>query len=332
MHRARTTPPGDAGCALPRTLLRALLAGALIVASLLDSACEVGQGPLRVRKVIIDVAPDAERLGREHVRAVLHASLRALRGVHIVDDGRHGGPRDGPGEGAVLRVRLESFGATLDEGQPPKTTLALSVEVVGLPGEGPADFRGQAVASASGVADTRTLVEVALRDAMAQVLLSRAAADLESTELIAWLERDGTSTDQRRRAVRVLGGRRESAAVDVLARVLLGEDRELQPLALTALASIGDAGGVDAVLAYADRKPPTVVRQSIEAVRLMGSRRGKAWLFTLSTGHAEPDVQRHAASALAWVESQERSAAAGPASSPGALAETAPSPGEQAVR
>lgn len=288
------------------------------------SACGLSGGPLPVRKVLVDVEPAATGIDREQVRGVVQQVLEKARGIRLVDASR--------GDGAVLRVRVDGYGATLEEGRPPRTTLALTVELTSVPGDAaPGGFRGHAVAAAAGDIDARGLVGQALRDALAQVLMTRGASDLDSRQLIAWLVDESASTEQKRRAARILGSRRERAAVEPLGKVLLSRDSELEPLALAALTNIGDPAGVDAVIEYSDRQPPLVKKQCIEAVRAMGGTRGRAWLFTLSTGHPEADVQQQAAVALAALEA---SAGGAPSSDgAGAVAENATgAPRSDAVR
>jgi hypothetical protein len=315
---------------------------ALVLMCVLASGCS-GSGRLPVRKVLVDVEAGAAASGvdrvvdravdravdREQVRAVVHDVLKRARGVQLVD-----------GAGAVLRVHLAEYGPDVGESARadgvPRMRLALTIEVIGSPGEPTGGgYRGHAVAKGAGV-DARTLVAQALRDALAQVLMTRNAADLDSAELISWLNDDNADEEQQRRATRILGSRRERAAVDGLSRVLAHGDQELQHLALAALTNIGDPSAVDAVIAYSDHKPPVLINQCIVAVRSMGSAhlpdavgfakatpgaagkasptpatRARAWLFTLSTGHADLDVQQHAAAALAALESAPAGGVAG---------------------
>jgi hypothetical protein len=296
----------------------ALVALAVSAPSLL-SGCD-GRGPLEVRKVLVDVEPAATGVDREQIRDVVDKTLQKTRGVRLVDAGK--------GDAAVLRVRVEGYGPPGEQAGPQRTTLALTVEVTGVPGDAaPGGFRGHAVASGAGLVDARTLVDSALRDALAQVLMTRGASDLGSPQLISWLKDDDASDDQKRRAIRILGSRRERSAVEPLAAVLTSGDEELAPLALAALTNIGDPGAVDAVIAYSDKQPPVVVKQCIEAVRSMGSPRGRAWLFTLSTGHPDPDVEQQAAAALAVLEKDTAS------SGGAAIADTSRVPaGDSAVR
>ena len=288
-------------CAAARSAL--VVAGTALVAAVAFApmiGCG-GAGPLSVRKILVDVEPAATGIDREAVRDVVEGVVKKARGIKVVDAGR--------GDAAVLRVRIEGYGPAggtdADSKASNKTTLALTVEVTAIAGEtGGGGYRGHALASGNGVVDARTLVAQALRDALAQVLMTRNAADLDSNTLVAWLTDGDASDEQKRRAVRILGSRRERAAVETLSKVLMGGDKELGPIALAALTNIGDPGAVDAVIAYSDRQPAPVVKQCIEAVRSMASPRGRAWLFTLSTGHPDSDVQQQASAALAALEAQ----------------------------
>jgi hypothetical protein len=283
------------------------LVGVVLAGALALSGCGVGcgrtGGPLPIRKVLIDVEPAAAGVDREQVRAVVDEVLKRARGIRLVDAGRGD-------DAAVMRVRVEGYGSE-EAGRLLKTTLALTVELTSVPGEtSAAGFRGHAVASGTGDIDARSLVGQAVRDALAQVLMTRGASDLSSDQLIAWLTDESASIEQRRRAIRILGSRREREAVPPLSRALLEGDKELQPLALSALTNIGDPSAVDAVIEYSDRQPPVVKKQCIEAVRSMGSAKGRAWLFTLSTGHPELEIQQQAAAALAALEAEEQPGAA----------------------
>ena len=283
---------------LVAAVLVALLAAALV------SGCEgcVAREALPIRKVLVDVEPAAAGAGidREMVRGVVHEVLGKARGFSVVEGER--------GEAAVLRVRVEAFRSEAPNATEAraKSTLALDVEVTGVASESGGGYRGHSVASVSGQLEPRVLVEQALRDALAQVQMTRTAADLDSAQLIGWLNDPKSTAEQRRRAVRILGSRRERLATEALARTLLDrEDVELAQLALVAITNIGDPGALDAVITFSDRQPGPVRKQCIEAVRAMGTPRGKAWLFVLTTGHPDDDVQAQAAAALSALEQRD---------------------------
>ncbi len=290
---------------------RVVLLGAFAFAGACASSC--GDQPLVLRKVLVDVEPGIERtavgVDREAVRTAVHGVLLQKDGVKI-DEAND--------EGAVLRVRLESAASSVPSEAPAATEgataatpaglslLSLSVEVQGGGGAQGTRFqyRGHSLASATGAMPTDGLVRQAFDDALSQVLQARGADRQDSEVLLAWLKDGSTavSDDQKRQAIRILGARRDARAVEPLTKVLLGSDRELAQLSLSALTSLGDPSAIDAVIAYSERKPSLVRKQCIEAVRVMGSPKAAAWLFTLSTGHQDQDVQAAANAALLTFE------------------------------
>ena len=273
----------------------------VLLLPLLAAGCEgcVAREALPIRKVLVDVEPAAALAGieREAVRGVVHEILGKARGFEQVEATG--------GDGAVLRVRVEAYQAEAPSATDARarSTLTLTVEVTGVPAESGVGYRGHSVASVSGQLPPRVLVEQALRDALAQVQMTRTAGDLDSAQLIAWLNDPAASAEQRRRAVRILGSRRERAATEALARVLLNrDDVELAQLSLVAITNIGDPGALDAVIEFSERQPGPVRKQCIEAVRAMGTPQGRAWLFVLASGHPDDDVQALAAAALSSLE------------------------------
>jgi hypothetical protein len=270
--------------------------------------CKGEPEPLAVRKVLVDVAPGAEGpegvLEREKVRSLVQAAIDRDKRMSRTEER----------SGAVLRVRLEAAALTAgDEASGPGGTLSVAVDVSGgEPGKaGRFRYRGHSVASLAGrkgaspTIDFPTLFRQAFADSMEQVMGARGAEKQSSDTLLAWLEGEEVSTGQRRQAIRVLGARKEERAVPALVTMLSGKDRDLSQAALGALTLIADPAAVEAVILYSEGKPSLVRKQAIEAVRLMGTRTGKAWLFTLSTGHPDADVRGAADHALAQLEQRE---------------------------
>ncbi len=310
------------------------VASLFLLCTLSPLACQVHQGPLVVRKVLVDVDPAAIAAGidRERVRAIVDEMLHKARGVRVIDNAAgDGAVGDGAvGDGAVVRVVVESFaggpagsatarpgGADARADSATASTLSLALEVTGAQ-EGGIDgvnYRGHSVASAAGALAAAPLVSQALRDALGQVLSTRGASELKSPELVTWLTDPASSKDQLRRAIRILGSRRETAALPALHVLLNGADEELAQQALVAVTNVSDASSVKPVIAFAERQPPMVRKLAIDAVRAMGTREGKAWLFTLSTGHPDEDVQQQARAALVALEG-EPSAPLAPVSAP----------------
>lgn len=302
--------------------LALLLGVTLSVGALaLGAGCD-RQPTLVIRKLLVDVEPAAEaRTDREAVRDTARRLIRSQPTLRL---------EEGKESGAVMRVRVflasegrhpsvpgagvpadapeaeSDLGEAAEHGQP--AMVSLTILISGQDGEGKRfQYRGAGVAQASvgpgRAANLDALQAEALQAAMDEVVVARSAADLPSSELIARLEGPNSSAALKRQAIQALGSRQEKAATPALARVLLGPDRELANTALRALTDIGDPNSVDAIIEYADGKPALIRKQAIEAVRALGTHKGQAWLFTLSTGHPDPDVQNAASTAFAALAS-----------------------------
>jgi hypothetical protein len=255
---------------------------------------------LVVRRVLIDVDPVAvsQSVDRERVRQQVGEVLAATRGV-VVDEAR--------ADGQVLRVRVESFAqanAQVPAGHPvvsQPSTLSLSVDVADAASP-TRRLLGHSLASAQGVNDPHALVEQALREALGQVLEARRADALDGDVLLAWLTEPSSSKSQREQAMAALASRGDRRATAGIVAVLQAGDPELNGAALRALALLGDENAVDAIIAWSDRQPPPLRKLCIDAVKATGSPRGLPWLFTLSSGHPDADVQAHAQAALAALQ------------------------------
>jgi|GEM_PF-1221353 len=280
-----------------KVLLAVLAVGIVATAGVLWSRRVPGD-ELLVRKVLIDVDPAAVagNVDREQVRRVVDDVLSSARGVTVNESK----------EGVVVRVRVESFSTTSapDPSTMPTdhpavattTSLALLVEVIdhNRPGG-----RGHSVATAQGVMSPDALLGQALRDAIRQIQQARAADDLDSDTLLAWLADDSTSDSQRRRAMQALASRRERRATPALVGALKNTDEGMATAALQALTVLGDPDAIDAIIDYSSRQPAIVRKMCIDAVKASASPRAVPWLFTLSSGHPDEDVQAAARAALA---------------------------------
>lgn len=305
-------------------------AAVLMTLAFVSTSCKRGPEPLRIHKVLVEVEPGAEGPGgvleREKVRSLVEAALEADARFQRTED------RDD----AVFRARLESTALLPPAaGTTAGAVLGVTVEVSGgVPGAPLKryEYRGHSLASLargpdSGGVDFNALFRQAFDDAAAQVLAARAAHDEDSAVLLAWIDDEEAAPEKRRQAVRILGGRKDARAVPSLIRALASDDDDLAQAALGALTRIGDASAAAAVVEYASGKPDLVrKRQAIEALRVMGSSVGKAWLFTMSTGHPDTDLRVSAERALAELEQRpvdlavtrvaERSAGEEPAEAP----------------
>jgi hypothetical protein len=257
-----------------------------------------GGDAIVVRKVLIDVdpGPAAAGIDREQVRAVVDRVLADGVGVRVdADHGERG-----------LRVRVESFSrsvpAALPAGHPvvedsaAPASLTLAVDVVE---GGRVVLRGSSTTTASGVTNPEALVDVALREALVQVVEAGGTDGLDDDELLAVLADASAAPQRRRRAMQALAARRDRRATPLITPFLTDPEASLRAAALQSLALLADPSAVEAIIAYSERQPPAVRRQCIDAVRSTDSPLAAAWLFVLSTGHPDIDVQAHARAALA---------------------------------
>jgi hypothetical protein len=250
---------------------------------------------ISLRRVVIDVEPAALAGGvdRESVRALAHAILGETSGFALRPDA----------PGSALRVVVETISTqrpTTPVDHPPiaaTTSLTMSVELID---DGQTTARGRAVANAQGDIEGEALLGNALRDAIRQVQLVKAADRLDNDELLRWVSDPDVSEAQRLRAMQALasrGDRRLTAALTTRLDQDLG-DGEAAAL-LQALALLGDPASIDPVIAYSERQPAPIRKLCIDVVKASASARGVPWLFTLSSGHPDSEVQAYARAALA---------------------------------
>lgn len=284
------------------------IAFVLVVIALVFSACEQS-APVVVKKILVDVDPSAERaVDRESIRAQTRALIERDRGFAL-DEAK--------ADGQVVRVRV--FVATSGdvvafeptdgpEGHPttPRrpALVSLSVELTGARGDTKQALRATGVAHAEGGAALDGLVADALKDAFAGIFDAKVSASEDSEVLVARVLDEKRSVREREQAIRMLGQRREKSAVAVLMSTLERGEEVLSPAALHALGQIGDPSAVDAIIEYASGQTTPVRKAAIDAVRSIDTPRGRAWLFTLSTGHPDPDVQLAATTALGVLDAR----------------------------
>jgi HEAT repeat protein len=266
---------------------------------------------MRVKKVLVDVDPAGVAAGvdRELARRVVD---------QVLDDS--GAARVDTSAQRVLRVRIERYvrgGAVgeLPAGHPtlPATgssSLALSLEVTE---DGRTQLRGASLATLQGSASPDTLLDVALRDALAQIEQARATDRLDNDTLLAIVQSPSESVQRKRRALLALASRRDLRATPVAIPLLRDDDDGLDETALQALTLLADPRAVEAIIAFSERQPPAVRRQCIDAVKATDSPLAAAWLFVLSTGHPDVAVQAHARAALALLPPSARAEGSGDA-------------------
>jgi hypothetical protein len=283
---------------MTRTRAIVLLASLLIMGALAALSWQKftgGAEVISVRRVVIDVesAALAGGVDREAVRALTHMTIGETRGFKLAPDA----------PGSALRVVVEAINTQqppMPAGHPPvaaTTSLTMSVELID---DGQTIARGRAVASAQGDIDREALLRNALRDAVRQVHLVKAADRLDSDELLRWFGDPDISDAQRSRAMQALASRGDRRLTAALTSRLEQELQDGEAAALLqALALLGDPASIDAVIAYSERRPAAIRKLCIDVVKASASARGVPWLFTLSSGHPDSEVQAYARAALA---------------------------------
>lgn len=89
---------------------------------------------------------------------------------------------------------------------------------------------------------------------------------------------------------------------EAVAQTMNNANLKISVLALSTLGSLGNSESIDAISQFAEHKDSEIRRHAIEAARKIGGVKAAAWLFTLSTGHADERVRDAAQFALADVE------------------------------
>ena len=279
-----------------------------------------------VRKILVDVDDGVEELAsRENVRTIFQKKLEE-HSLFRVDESSS--------SGMVARLYLHSFSmgpapTTRNEadhlqkpaGQPVdiQNVLTVALSVAFTASNTDKDPKksiqrslqghGAGTTTLSGKMDVSTvsepLIASAVEKAFKQIESRHSVGRQSSDELIANLRDVKTPREQRLTIVETLGAREEKKATPVLVEIMKAEDRELAQYAVGALARIGAPAAVDDLIQYATGKPASMRKLVIEAMRKAGTKKAKAWLFTLSTGHPDPEVQLAAKSALTAVTAEQ---------------------------
>lgn len=80
------------------------------------------------------------------------------------------------------------------------------------------------------------------------------------------------------------------------------EDSKIAYNALYALAQIKNTDSITPIIHYTINKSPRDYLVAVEAIRSIQNKKASSWLFTLSTGHPDPDVREAAKKALEEIE------------------------------
>ncbi|MCK6552078.1 HEAT repeat domain-containing protein, partial [Myxococcota bacterium] len=146
------------------------------------------------------------------------------------------------------------------------------------------------------------LVADAIRDAGDDVATAMRLADAKDDAVIEAL--DSPERGVRARAIAMCGERKLRAAVPKLVELVKrdDQDQDLVLKAIGALVAIRDPRAVGALIDAGRRRSAGYLTQILFAVADLGGREAEAYLFTVSTGHPDPEIRRVAKQALEELE------------------------------
>jgi HEAT repeat protein len=142
----------------------------------------------------------------------------------------------------------------------------------------------------------RTFLSRALGDA-ARLIAIQARLEHSPTATLIPLTRD-PDRDVRDHAVQILGVRRSREAVPALLESLSDPDLEVAQHAVGALVSIGDPRATSKIIELTRHKTGLLLKQLLHALASFGDREAEAFLWSMSQGHPDPEIQTTAQSAL----------------------------------
>lgn len=266
-------------------------------------ACTKGPKSLTVRKVLIDFGPGFTKVAgvpkRDQIRQI---AIEALKGEPKV---RFSEKAD---TGALLRVRLEPATDFALENEQSGEEILVGIRLSVDSAKGVQQYYWGVTLDMAQTINPKESLQEALDECLKQVLSAYFAEGESTKALLLRLEHysQGRPVDKNKvlLAIQVLGSRREKSATKLLSKLLLNSKEPVNMAALGALTLIADPSAIDAVTTFAEKKPNYIRKQAILAAREMGGEKAAAWLFTMSTGYDDPDVQKAAEDALNDVESR----------------------------
>ncbi len=283
----------------------ALSFAALLICSQFLFGCKSNVEQPVVRKLLVDVdrsaqptpgssSSVADEVSREQLQEWVRNWLKDAGSLRLDEKAE---------EGAVLRVRFSPAPVGKRRG-----AMGLEAEWVEKKDGKGRRFYGQSEAWRHGSVPNEQILKNAFADALGQVLSVRSAGHLDDVKLAAWLDDAQKTSEQKKRALRVLGNRRSEAGLAMMCKFVENHDAELEAEALIALTRLqpkakADQERVTQVLIDATAgRSPLMKKQVVKAVERLDTRLGRAWLFTLSTGHPASEVRLAASSALQRLE------------------------------
>ncbi len=272
-----------------------LLAVFLSIFLLADCHCRQS---LLVTQLLIDriSGDNAFKLEREDVRQSCKTILSRQKIISAKWDGSKKG---------VLRVRFQFLPVKEGVGA---GQLMVSLKYSEITSQGLEQYFGSASLAVANASEHRLIFERAFSQSLAE-LISSWQGEKQSTErLLEMINEDWAGEHVNEslllQNIHLLGTKKEKKTVPLLVKILLGRNEKAALAALVALTNIADPDAVEGVTQYAERKNGDVRKQAIWAVRQMGGQKAAAWLFTLSTGHEDPEVRMAAGEALKHIEAE----------------------------
>ncbi len=113
----------------------------------------------------------------------------------------------------------------------------------------------------------------------------------------------GEDTHLKRTAIAVAAERKLKLAVPLLTEIVRSGESEVEILeAIGALVSIGDPSSSSVLIDAGRRRPPGYLLPIIYGLGQLGGREAEAYLFTVQSGHPEPELRKAAQEALETLE------------------------------
>lgn len=128
-------------------------------------------------------------------------------------------------------------------------------------------------------------------------------AEAGDKEVLAAISSDDRGL--KKRAIIMAGERKLKDALPPLMELVRNEaedDHDLVLKAIGALMAIGDERAVSALIDAGRRRTSAYLSQILFAVAQLGGKEAEAYLFTVSNGHADPEIRKNAAAALDELE------------------------------
>jgi hypothetical protein len=275
--------------------IRAAARCAPLAAVLLLVACD--RGPARVHVESVRVAQGALA---EPLRAagVTEAALATAAEEALAKAGF----RLAPGGRRAHRARFDVLSARAVPTGVGALRLELGVELELIPVRGPGDpvreaGRVSRVFGTEGAASAwRQAVEGAAARAAQGLSVAFAAEEKPRAALLADLDADDPRA--RAHAARVLGARRDPAAVSALLERLEDDHPDVVDRAVGALARIGEPRAVGPLIALSRRQDAGTAARLARVIGEIGGAEAEGYLLTVEAGHPDPRVRRAAREAL----------------------------------